>query len=136
MQFTKDQVVKQGWSITWDNPTKATPGVFYKLLELAFEQCGVLEQVGVGYNPTAVDHLLDTGVAGFVHWVDWNMWAMIPKGQREEFRDSLFRHVPPGVEINCAVFRREESADRFKEILEQRIAWLALGGDKYWMNNG
>ena len=135
MQFTKDQVTNQGWSITWDRPTKASPGVFYKILELAFEQCGALDRVGFGYKPTDVDRLLaEVGgnVSGFIQWVDWGLWATVPKDQHESFRQALFSSVPPNTEINCAVFLHESAADRFKELLEQRVAWLALGGERYW----
>ena len=71
-------------------------------------------------------------VSGFIQWVDWGLWATVPKDQHESFRQALFSSVPPNTEINCAVFLHESAADRFKELLEQRVAWLALGGERYW----
>ena len=132
MIVTKEYI-NRSWAICWSTPSDSDIVLLWKILTLAFKNCKVHSEVGFGNKPTADQ--LSTGQFGYVQWVSWSAWASVPKNQEEHYRHALFSSLPPNAEVNAVLFRREEEADCFKEIIDQRIAWLALGGEKYWITS-
>jgi len=106
------------WSVTWpgyeynvvNNPAKALT-----LLEIMFEHVGV-ENAMIGVQESGRDNDWNTMHISGILWLE--------EHSRKQLAERLARYTIPGVK-----FQDQYEAEKFKQHMEQRLAWKRLGGN-------
>ena len=115
-RFVLKDLLDNTWSVCWpgyeyvvvNNPVKAS-----NLLKILFDEVQV-DEVMLGVHEENKPDKFET-----MH-IDWIAWHQNPEGSARYVVD---HHVVVGCK-----FAREEQAQKFKLIMEQRLAWKRLGG--------
>lgn len=115
--FVLNDLPDGSWSVTWpgqeynvvDNPAKALA-----LLEIMFEHVGVDEAM-IGVQESGRDNDWNTMHISVMLWLE--------EHSRRHLAERLSRYTIPGVK-----FQDQYEAEKFKQHMEQRLAWEIMGG--------
>lgn len=106
------------WSVCWPGyayDVVNNPNKLLKLLEIMFEHVGVDEAM-IGVQQPGRDNDWNTMYISSILWYQDDR-------SREHMVKRLTEYVVPGVK-----FTDIYQAEKFKDHMEQRLAWLRLGG--------
>jgi hypothetical protein len=115
--FVLNDLPNGEWSVTWpgyeynvvNNANKAMT-----LLEIMFEHVGV-ETAMIGVQESGRDNDWNTMHISGILWLE--------EHSRRHLAERLGRYTIPGVK-----FRDQYEAEKFKQHMEQRLAWKIMGG--------
>ena len=118
-QFVLNDLPDNSWSVSWpgyeevvvNNPVKAA-----NLLKILFDEVGVDQAVMAVHRYTAPDQ-------GDVMHLSWIAWHQNP--------DACARHVVSHHNVDGCKFPTLEQAEKFKLIMERRLAWRRLSERKW-----
>ena len=116
--FVLNDLPNGEWSVTWpgyeynvvNNANKAMT-----LLEIMFEHVGVDEAMMGVQQSGRDDSKFDTMYISSILWLE--------EHSRRHMAEQLAEYTIPGVK-----FRDQYEAEKFKNHMEQRLAWKRLGG--------
>lgn len=116
--FVLNDLPNGEWSVCWpgyeynvvNNPVKVL-----RLLEIMFEHVGV-EDAMIGVQQPGRDNDWNTMYISSTLWYNGDR-------EREHMAKRIAEYVIPGVK-----FRDRYEAEKFKDHMEQRLAWRKLGG--------
>ena len=119
-RFVLNDLPDNSWSVSWpgyeyvvvDNPVKAD-----NLLKILFNEVGADEAVLAVHRYNAPDR-------GDILHLSWISWQSHP--------DAVARHVVDHQIVVGCKFPTLEQAEKFKLIMERRLAWKRLSGGKAW----